>query len=227
MPAYRTGKHGDWEIIVSNPPLIRGYYNGLVVPENDNYVLVRSGKVWMSLTPMELESQAMHAFYARGTVVVAGLGMGMLLYNIARKPEVKHVVVIEKDPDVIELFKWSTDYEQWDCAEKITIYCKEAERAWVLGRPDYLAIDIFPTLGDSTLRSKTKQVLENCPAERVVSWGMELDYMSWCADEDLPHRLAKEDDCFRAYAEDCGIPWVQFDGIARYCFDCAANTALA
>jgi len=40
---------------------------------------------------------------ARGRVLIAGLGIGMILRAILRKPEVTHVTVLEKYKDVIDL----------------------------------------------------------------------------------------------------------------------------
>jgi len=59
--------------------------------------------VVMSNTPMEIKT-AIEAFHhATGSVLINGLGLGMVLEGILTKPDVTHVTVIELDPDVIEL----------------------------------------------------------------------------------------------------------------------------
>jgi len=40
---------------------------------------------------------------AHGRVLIAGLGLGMILWPIAAKPEVTEIVVVEKSPDVLKL----------------------------------------------------------------------------------------------------------------------------
>lgn len=59
--------------------------------------------VWMSYTPMEVFTQRSLAARARGRTVVAGLGMGWLLVEAARQPEVTEVVLVERDE---ELVRW-------------------------------------------------------------------------------------------------------------------------
>jgi predicted membrane-bound spermidine synthase len=58
----------------------------------------------MSLSPVEVESLAPHVPHMRGHVVIAGLGMGLALYNALRRPAVWRVTVVERDPEVIALF---------------------------------------------------------------------------------------------------------------------------
>mgnify|MGYP001566944409 CR=1 FL=1 len=57
----------------------------------------------MSDTPAEAHEH--HRFYhmARGRVLINGLGLGFALAAILRKPEVEHVTVVERSPDVISL----------------------------------------------------------------------------------------------------------------------------
>jgi hypothetical protein len=57
----------------------------------------------MSNTPMEVLTNRVAYRMARGKVLINGLGLGMLLDGVLRKPEVDSVRVIEVDPDVIAL----------------------------------------------------------------------------------------------------------------------------
>lgn len=45
----------------------------------------------------------LHVGVAHGRVLIAGLGLGMIVHGAMKKPEVKHVTVIEKSADVIGL----------------------------------------------------------------------------------------------------------------------------
>lgn len=65
--------------------------------------LQRGQAVVMSDTDMERRTNWKVANCAHGDVLIAGLGLGMILHPIARKPEVDSVTVIEQAPDVIKL----------------------------------------------------------------------------------------------------------------------------
>lgn len=79
----------------------------IYVPEG-RYVRLYVGRtLMMSDTPMEMRSNAIAlqsiAKYGAETVIVGGLGIGMVTLGIASMPSVTRVVVIEKDRDVIRL----------------------------------------------------------------------------------------------------------------------------
>lgn len=59
---------------------------------------------WMSLTPMEIWSQTSGIQAATGHTVVGGLGMGWLLRQIAKKPTVTSITVVEKDQRLLDWY---------------------------------------------------------------------------------------------------------------------------
>ncbi len=61
------------------------------------------GKLFMSDTRWERISNTDVVRHAHGHVLIAGLGLGMILVPILRKPEVLSVTVLEKSADVIAL----------------------------------------------------------------------------------------------------------------------------
>lgn len=68
---------------------------------------LEGGAPWMSLIPHELNTMRPLIAAARGSVLVLGLGLGYLPYMCAIKDEVSTVTVIERDPDIIALFRKS------------------------------------------------------------------------------------------------------------------------
>ncbi len=62
-----------------------------------------SGGLVMSDTRMERMTNGTVVYRARGHVLIAGLGLGMILHPILAKPEVTRVTVLEKHQDVIDL----------------------------------------------------------------------------------------------------------------------------
>lgn len=68
-------------------------------------VLHVGNKLWMSVSPMEVQSHHMPIQFAVGRVGVAGLGMGYYVQRILELDVVKEVVVYELNPDVIGLYR--------------------------------------------------------------------------------------------------------------------------
>lgn len=73
------------------------------VPPGKYTRLVNGRTVWMSDTDMEQRTNYGVVNKAKGDVLIAGLGLGMVLVPILAKPEVRHVTVLEKYPEVRKL----------------------------------------------------------------------------------------------------------------------------
>ncbi len=67
--------------------------------------VLEDGREWMLITPNEIETMRPAIAKARGNVLALGLGLGYFAYMAARKPEVQSVTVVERDRDVISLFR--------------------------------------------------------------------------------------------------------------------------
>ena len=67
--------------------------------------LTEGNNVWMSLNPNEIETMKPYIEKGRGNVLVLGLGMGYVPYMMSLKEEVKSITIVEKDHEIIELFK--------------------------------------------------------------------------------------------------------------------------
>lgn len=73
--------------------------------EEFSYLALCEGQnVWMSLNPNEIETMKPFIDKAKGEVLVLGLGMGYVPFMMANKSEVKHITIIEKDKNIINLF---------------------------------------------------------------------------------------------------------------------------
>jgi len=57
----------------------------------------------MSDTPMERRTNRMFVNVAKGEVLIAGLGIGMVLWPLLQKEDVTAITVIELEPEVIEM----------------------------------------------------------------------------------------------------------------------------
>ena len=223
VPLYQLGKVSSWEISLEPvPPVIRGYFNGLMQDHDKQTPVLRryypnsnKPRVWMSFTPMELESHALHIASAAGNVVVCGLGLGMYIYNILSKPEVRSVTVIEHDADVLRLFKEVSGFETWEGSEKLTILIGDAlspndvlKEACI--NADYLYADIWEQLGSETALEDMSRICSLYKPTTAGYWGQELDIflslgnLSHPAEALLDREVANT--VFSTFADDTGIP---------------------
>lgn len=190
-PKYNATRIGDWEVIdrtVDRP--MRGYFNGMSLVSKTP-VLVRHNEtgaptVWMSLTPMELESHAPHIEKATGTVVVGGLGLGMYVYNILQKPEVTKVVVVEKEAAIADMFTKIMVDDGWRALadEKLHIIIDDIiepskdETQELCVNADYLYVDIWATMCDEAALPDMIKIVEWVDPTECGWWCMEMDYIS-------------------------------------------------
>ena len=63
------------------------------------------GEVWMSITPNEINTMQPYIDQASGNILVLGLGLGYYPFMISEKEDVKKIIVVELDQNVINIFK--------------------------------------------------------------------------------------------------------------------------
>ncbi len=85
----------------------------------------KEGTVWMSLCPHEIETMADAASALSGRILVLGLGLGYFPYLLSIKESVTEVVVVDSDPEIIELFEEEL-FPRFERKEKITIVNSDA-----------------------------------------------------------------------------------------------------
>lgn len=111
----------EWNTTFPISPCVHESYrlNRLIVPKGERIKLSKSSmvefdadctfsvfgdhSVWMSDTPMETLSHSAILARARGSILVAGLGMGWVVWKLAQKPSVREIVVVEEDRDIVEM----------------------------------------------------------------------------------------------------------------------------
>lgn len=232
FPDYEEGTWGPWTLEQRNGQmpdgsvLLAGYWSRFASFPAP-YILKRDGKIWMSTTAMEAESQQPHIWAARGHTVICGLGMAIALLNIAAKPDVDRVTVIEKDPDVIAAFWHFTDAPSWDGWDKVTI--READAFTVdIDEPiDFLYMDIWPNLGQVEALEETRAVQQRLRPKAVGFWGQEFDFVAWLAAEGIDPDLVTDED-WRAFRAQTLMPLAPKDapGYANLAIDAVATQLL-
>lgn len=223
VPAYADAAVGEWRVARYGPAPVDGYLPGVVM-EPWRHVLHRGRTPWMSTSLMEQESHAFHVDRAHGVVVAAGLGMAMYAYAVARKPEVKKVVVIERDPDVIAVLGDAVGLADWPDRSRVAIVEADAlapnlttlVEAATDGRPpDYLYADIWEELGAEQAPAETASMVRALAPRAAGWWGQELSFGRWCRQaEREPDEAALRD-----YATRTGVPIPVTAGYAAFCRD--------
>lgn len=191
MPRYLDGRVGRWKLTRTGFCLDHGYHSGLwgvqgmPVLMRDNSGTGERWETWMSLSPHEIESQELGCRHAFGHSVVMGLGMGWVAVNIALNPAVGKVTVIERDPEVIELFRLSgaLDGLAADITAKIRIIRTDA-LAWQPDEPvDFLYADIWRCLEEPQTLDDIRTMQANVQADCIYFWGQELTIHALAAKE--------------------------------------------
>ncbi len=145
------------------------------------------GQLMMSDTSMEQNSNYRVVRMSRGSVLIAGLGLGMILLPIAKKPEVTSITVIEKFQDVIDLVWPQLQKALGKNAAKITIICADILE-WQPPKGmkwDTIYFDIWPNLCTDNLEEMAK--LHRRFGRRNKGW-----MGSWCRDTLLSRRRRED-----------------------------------
>src|SRR3954452_11278879 len=102
FPVYRPATYGGWEVRVQPFGFAPGYWSGPSLVSGMP-ALLRDGETWMSISPLEIESEEIGIRAGQGHVLILGLGLGWAAAATASLPAVTRVTVVERDPEVIAL----------------------------------------------------------------------------------------------------------------------------
>ena len=203
LPRFREGECGDWSVKLLPVTAARGYWGrgyrtrgavALIGP------FVESGAAWMSLVPMEVESQEIGIAAAHGHTVVLGLGMGWCTANVALNPAVERVTVLERDPDVVALIAGLGIFDQLPAAVRAKIRIVEGDAlTWRPGeRVDCVHADIWATFLAPGRWSEVQRIHANIGSDMLYFWGQELEL----------HRLDAGEPDLAALVARTGLPLI-------------------
>lgn len=176
IPRYRPMRHGAWELRIAPFLLVPGYWSETVLMA-ETPALVRGNRAWMSIMPLELESQMIGIRAAFGHVLVFGLGMGWAAAATAARPEVTAVTVVERDPEVLELVSALDPFAQLPETARAKVRVIEGDA--FAYRPDR-AVDLLmpdiwlPMLEDGRL-DEVRRMQANVGAAGIYFWTQELE----------------------------------------------------
>ena len=101
------------------------------------------GVTWMSITPNEIETMQLAINEAKGNVIAYGLGLGYFPFMVSNKSDVTSVTIIEKDRNIISIFKKYL-LNQFPNKDKIQIIESDAFEYMKLNKKyDYHFIDLW------------------------------------------------------------------------------------
>ena len=137
-------------------------------------ILVFGGKLWMSLTPMEIQSMWVPLQYAGGQVGTAGLGLGYFPLKAAASKNVESVTVVEQSQEIIEWFNGWAPKKHPEAYAKLDIIHGDVreflddESIWF----DTWFMDVYSTSLPDEVITDIQRFGEK--AETYRFWGQEL-----------------------------------------------------
>jgi len=144
-------------------------------------VVEENGREWMTVTPSEINTMTADIKAAFGKVAVFGLGLGYYAFMVSEKPDVTEVVVIERDPSVISLFR-EFILPQFPHKAKVTVIEADAYVfAEAMGdkRFDCAYVDIWHDVLDGVeMYLKMKRLEKYSPGTKFLYW-IEPSMLAW------------------------------------------------
>lgn len=166
----------------------------------------QDGREWMAVKPSEIATMAPALTKISGSVVTFGLGLGYFAFMASEKPEVSEVDVVERDPEVIDLF---TRYilPQFPNRHKVQILKSDAfdflQSRMLRKEYDYAFVDLWHDTSDGLelyVRAKSEE-------SKLKASGVRTEFLYWV-----------ERSLLSAYR------WTRFDEILNAC--CTEEEAL-
>lgn len=122
-------------------------------------------KLWMSYTPQEVLTLRPGLRKAKGSVIVAGLGMGWLLTRVAHKPSVKRALLVEQNEALLD-WLWPVIREKhWadqKTRQKMNYIIGDANKVIPERTADVALWDIWETVGHVD-RYAQEDMAKKCP----------------------------------------------------------------
>lgn len=163
--------------------VIRKSHDGYLYKTNDEIELevveLREGeKLWMRISPHEVQGCFEAIERAEKKVGVVGLGLGYFVQEVLKKPSVNEVIVYEINPEVIELYKRNFGIDR-----KLRIVEGDAFKA-EKENFDFFFVDIYQYKISLDVVSHYIAFNKLHHIEEYAFWGMEYFLLS-CAIEDI------------------------------------------
>lgn len=225
-PPYRMIESGAWKFQQAFICAAPGYFSGPRQLDWMTSLLFKDGVTWMSLVPMEVESQMPQLAAAHGTVVVCGMGLGLMAYAVSARKAVSRVIVVERDPEVIAMAREFTNFESWPQRHKVEIVQADACEFRFDGA-DFLYADIWPFYRMDCMVPDMQRMHRNIPTPTCGYWGQELDMVDYA----LAQGIGLDDFSAQHVEEFCQVHGLPLIGLEQevypqLCRQAAVNPAI-
>lgn len=186
MPNRRVGRfalcdseYQPYEAFVTDD-IVRAE-DGMLLPRIGYYpvryaypALLEGDTLWMSVTPSEVITLRRSIERAHGRALTYGMGLGYYPFMVSQKDTVRDVTIVERSPEVIELFKKYL-LPQFPHKEKIIIVQADAFKFARERTPaehyDAVMADLWHSVADGLEMYKTLKPLEAlCPGTTFDYW---------------------------------------------------------
>ncbi|UQZ35519.1 hypothetical protein C2I18_19525 [Paenibacillus sp. PK3_47] len=136
--------------------------------------VLENGRIWMTITPNEVETMKEAVAKASGKVLVYGLGLGYYAYMVSEKAEVAEVTIVESNEDVIQLFSKHI-MPQFAHGHKITVIKADAfeyaQERMPAGNYDFVFTDLWHDVSDGIgMYLRMKAYEEQNPSTQFMYW---------------------------------------------------------
>ena len=136
--------------------------------------ILENDRIWMTITPNEIETMKEPVDQAFGNVLTFGLGLGYYAYMVSEKDSVESITVVEMNEDVIHLFNTYV-LPQFKNAEKIKIIKADAfeyaQQHITPGKYDFVFTDLWHDVSDGIdMYLKMKQYEKQSPNTTFSYW---------------------------------------------------------
>lgn len=126
--------------------------------------LMHKGEIIMTNTPAEVMDHIPFIKKANGNVLVAGLGLGMVVHELLKKPEVKRITVVEISNEVIKLVGNSYKDPRLEIVNA-DIFAFEPSHKYDYGWYDiwnYICEDNYPEMVSLMKRLLSHVIVQDC-----------------------------------------------------------------
>lgn len=122
---------------------------------------------WMSTTPMEIITLRGGTRLAKGTTIVAGLGLGHQLIEVSKRKQVKKLILVEKSQELID---WLYPRIEPHLGQKVKVVVGDAYKELPKMKADVCLLDIFARYGfNNRERDKLREQCKNIGF--IWAWG--------------------------------------------------------
>lgn len=164
--------------------------------------VLQKGRLWMAITPNEVETMKEDIAAAHGNILVLGLGLGYYAFMTAQIEKVSRVTVVELDLDVIRLFEEEL-LPQFPNKEKIRVIHADAfqyvEKEAAKEKYDFVYADIWHDVLDGTPMYLRFRALEkHVPGAKWRHW-VEKSMLIWLRGLILEEMDARQGELYRHF----------------------------